>query len=145
MRENSSQFDRKFLIITKGTICANCQKNCLDKIIFHHIVPIVLGGNDILTNIIPLCDNCHNLIHYNNTKNNNISHSDLIKEGIKKRKEKGLSTGRPHITKKDIPQKFFDYYKKICNNEITITQASKEIPMSRTTIYKYIKLIEQEK
>lgn len=142
MRTFSSQFNRQFLIAQKGTLCANCGTECNNEIVFHHIVPIVLGGNDILTNIAPLCNDCHNLIHHGSHNNQILSHSDLIKAGIAKRKAQGLSVGRHTMTKKDIPQSFLDYYPKIKNNDITITQTARELNISRTTIYKYISLIE---
>ena len=74
-----------------------------------------------------------------------MSHSDLIKAGIEKAKKQGIHTGRKALTKNDIPNIFKEkYYPMIKKREITITQASKEIPLSRTSIYKYIKILEEE-
>jgi predicted HNH restriction endonuclease len=52
---------------------------------------LVKGGNDILTNIVPVCVNCHNLIHSSHLATN---HSTLIKEGLQKRKAEDKPIGR---------------------------------------------------
>lgn len=43
-REKTSVISRKKLLEEKGTICINCQQNKQNEIIFHHVVPISLGG-----------------------------------------------------------------------------------------------------
>ena len=30
---------------------------------WHHILPVALGGKDIITNMVPVCDACHKAIH----------------------------------------------------------------------------------
>ena len=44
-----------------GKICCNCGTN--ENIEYHHIVPLSLGGNDVITNIVPLCHQCHKAAH----------------------------------------------------------------------------------
>ena len=45
-----------------GNKCCNCGT---DKAIeYHHIVPIVFGGNDISSNMVAICHSCHRAIHY---------------------------------------------------------------------------------
>lgn len=61
-RINTDVMKRK--LIRKGidvSKCANCGSNL--EIRLHHIIPLSLGGNDVPTNIVPLCDECHSLIH----------------------------------------------------------------------------------
>lgn len=36
-----------------GTVCCNC--GATEDIEYHHIVPLLLGGNDVKSNIVPLC------------------------------------------------------------------------------------------
>ncbi|MCM1222896.1 MAG: HNH endonuclease [Lachnospiraceae bacterium] len=60
LESNRPSFKRK-LIQTLGTICANCGSKI--NIEYHHIVPITVGGTNRLTNFVPLCHNCHELIH----------------------------------------------------------------------------------
>lgn len=47
--------------INKPKICSACGKN--KNLELHHIVPIVLGGNDDYYNLIYLCNRCHKSIH----------------------------------------------------------------------------------
>ncbi len=144
MSRKSSQINRTILIDQLGTKCCNCGKECHDLIIYHHIVPISLGGKDIITNIVPICTECHNILHHGISEDNHISHSELIKAAIKKQKESGTYTGgRKKTTLEDIPDQFFDYLNKIKNNEITKTEAARKLNCSRSTIYKYLQILEK--
>lgn len=40
--------------------CSNCDNAAT---CYHHIVPKALGGTDRPTNLAPLCDACHGLVH----------------------------------------------------------------------------------
>lgn len=51
-----------------GNNCCNCGET--DHIEYHHIVPLALGGNDIESNIVPLCHVCHMAAHHGR----NINH-----------------------------------------------------------------------
>ena len=44
-----------------GNTCCNCQSD--KNIEYHHIVPLALGGADIVSNIVPLCHQCHKTAH----------------------------------------------------------------------------------
>lgn len=44
-----------------GPRCINCGTE--EEIEYHHVVPLLLGGNDILENIVPLCHRCHKTAH----------------------------------------------------------------------------------
>lgn len=134
---------RKKLIEEKGTICCNCQNDAKNEITFHHIIPVAIGGTDNFTNIVPLCTECHKKLHNILGKNEIISHSELIKNGMKKAKENGIVIGRKKFCKENIPTIFVDkYYPLICEKKITIVKVAKEMKKSRTTIYKYISYLE---
>ena len=62
--------------------CINCGKEATQ---LHHVVPQVLGGNNV-DNCVWLCDECHGKIHNIEFTNNQLSHSDLTKLGIEKAK-----------------------------------------------------------
>lgn len=47
-----------------GSICCNCEKECGREIEYHHIVPLERGGKDIISNLAPVCYDCHSLIHF---------------------------------------------------------------------------------
>ena len=53
-------FKRK-VIEENGACCANC--GSAEAIEYHHIVPVLLGGTNRITNIIPLCHRCHEAAH----------------------------------------------------------------------------------
>jgi hypothetical protein len=134
--------------------CVNCGQVATQE---HHIVPIVLGGRDIPSNRAPLCDECHGLIHGITFGAGHVSHSELIKRGIARKREAikngetyvGRSRrktadflGRPRLTLKDIPEEIIVAY---TNKEFkTITALAKHFSKSRTAIYRYIKIIEKE-
>ena len=47
--------------LSLGTVCYNCGKECGTHIEYHHIVPLEYGGRDVITNIVPLCSECHSM------------------------------------------------------------------------------------
>ena len=59
------QFRNK-MIKHLGVTCASCGET--KEIEYHHIVPIVNGGKNNLSNIVPLCHVCHQKAHDKNYK-----------------------------------------------------------------------------
>ena len=149
MREQSTKFNYELLKQLKGTICCNCRKECENEIIFHHIVPLGYGGNDVVTNIVPLCSNCHNKIHTITDNNGRISHSKLTKIGLERARAEGKQIGQKKGSKlnikKKLPAKKIIYKNSIyflgnLNNE----QCRKLAHLANNTFYKYKKEMEQE-
>ena len=139
-----SNSERENLIATKGAVCCNCYSYEGNNIIFHHIVPLSLGGTNNIANIVPLCEKCHNLIHHQCHNNGQYTHSDLIKAGMQRARENGKVIGRKTLTIEMIPDDFKKiHYPKIKNKETTVSELSRQLGMSRTTIYKYIGMIEK--
>lgn len=68
--------------------------------------------------------------------------SQRVKSGMKNAKAKGKVLGRPQTTADDIPSVFMKHYPKYEAEEINVTEFARLCSMSRTTIYKYLKLIE---
>lgn len=66
-----------------------------------------------------------------------------IKSGMQNAKAKGKHIGRKEVNKDDIPSMFIRYYQQYKNKEISVTELAKLCDMSRTTVYKYIKIIEK--
>ena len=58
---------KKDVVDKLGTVCACC--GSADGIEYHHIVPLFLGGTNKLSNIVPLCSQCHKAAHYGQHKN----------------------------------------------------------------------------
>ena len=70
--------------------------------------------------------------------------SQRVKSGMANAKAKGKVLGRPQTTADDIPQIFLKHYPKYEAEEINVTEFARLCSMSRTTIYKYLKLIENK-
>lgn len=125
-----TKIPRKILLEEKGTICCNCQQNVNNNIQYHHVVPTVLGGLDVLSNIYPLCPSCHSLTHNKKQVPNNFS--DLVKAGIEKSKKEGRVGGRP---KKE--QQTTMALQLVQEQGYSVTKACKETNISRKTYYNY--------
>lgn len=67
-----------------------------------------------------------------------------VKSGMENAKAKGATIGRPKTTEENIPAVFMKYYPKYIKKEMNISEMSRLCQMSRTTIYKYIKILEQQ-
>lgn len=67
--------------------------------------------------------------------------SQRVKSGMENAKAKGKVIGRPKTTSENLPSKFLKYYPSYANKSINISEFSRLCNMSRTTIYKYIKLL----
>lgn len=149
MREKSTKFNYELLKQLKGTICCNCQKEFNDEIIFHHVIPLSYGGHDVITNIVPLCSDCHDKIHTITDKQGRVSHSALVKAGIERRRAEGKhiggKVGATLNIKKKLPAKKIIYKNSISflgnlNNE----ECRKLANIARNTFYKYKKEMEEE-
>lgn len=71
--------------------CCNCGSS--ENLQYHHIVPVICGGNDVPSNVAVLCGDCHSKVHYG--KGGVINHSDAVKKGQQKaRLERGSKPGR---------------------------------------------------
>ena len=67
--------------------------------------------------------------------------SERVKSGMANAREKGSQIGRPETTADKIPSVFMKYYPKYRKGEMNVTELSRLCEMSRTTVYKYIKLL----
>ena len=68
--------------------------------------------------------------------------SQRVKSGLENAKAKGKKIGRPVIDATNLPDKFLKHYPQYKSGDISITEFANMIKCSRTTIYKYISLIE---
>ncbi len=95
----------------------------------HHLIPIVVGGDNRKNNLIPLCLKCHGLIH-NKHFDNNWKEAQRI--GIEKAKKEGKYKGSK---KKTINKDIFMYLKeKYLNQKITKTEFARQLNVSRPTL-----------
>lgn len=70
---------------------------------------------------------------------------EAVREGLASSKERGIIGGRPRTTIDNIPESFYKYYAMYKNNKITKVEFSKISGLSRSSIYKYINIIENKK
>lgn len=134
-------------------LCVNCGAPATCE---HHIVPIALGGNDIPSNKVPLCDKCHGAIHSVSFGEGCLSHGELIRRGLQKKKDaisrgevyrarsgriSSRLGGRPPLTVSNIPSCFVECYNN--HDYKNISDLAKKCGMSRTTVYKYIEVLTQ--
>lgn len=89
--------------------CCNCGSK--EGVSLHHVVPIKMGGQDVLTNLVPLCRNCHITIH----------HGVNVKTDIKR----GVTWGGRPFARKD--------------GLLSVTEVSKMLSLSTRTIQSAIK------
>lgn len=127
-------FSLSFLREYKGTICCNCGESNPEKIQYHHIVPLSLGGKDILSNIVAICEKCHSKIH-SITYNGAMSHSELTKQGLEAARKKGRVGGRP-ATDKD---KLATAAKLYSANEMSVKAICETVGVSKSVLYTYVK------
>lgn len=67
--------------------------------------------------------------------------SARVKSGMENAKAKGKQIGRPKTTTQDIPSIFYKHYPLYKEGKIKIAEFSRLCNMSRTTIYKYLKML----
>lgn len=65
-----------------------------------------------------------------------------VRSGMANAKAKGKKIGRPQTTKDSIPAVFLRHYPAYKSGQLNITELSRVCDLSRTTIYKYISLLE---
>ena len=65
-----------------------------------------------------------------------------VRSGIANAAAKGSRIGRPHTTKDNIPAIFLRHYPSYKSGHLNISELSSVCDLSRTTIYKYLSLLE---
>lgn len=67
-----------------------------------------------------------------------------IKSGMENARAKGKHIGRYKTTVEDIPASFFRYYPKFSNGGINLSEFARLTGLSRNSVYKYLRIIEQQ-
>lgn len=71
--------------------------------------------------------------------------SERVKSGMAHAKEQGKHIGRPSLKAEDVPKTFKLLYPLYLDKKINVTEMSKSLKISRSTVYRYIKALENEK
>lgn len=70
--------------------------------------------------------------------------SSRIKSGMENAKAKGSKIGRPERTIDNLPVNFLKYYPMLQNGSINISELARLSGLGRTSIYRYLKVIEKK-
>ena len=65
-----------------------------------------------------------------------------VRSGVANARAKGVRIGRPQATVDDIPANFLRHYPAYKNGGLNVSELARVCDMSRTTVYKYISLLE---
>ena len=65
-----------------------------------------------------------------------------VRSGMENARAKGARIGRPQATADDIPAVFLRHYPAYKNGQLNISELARVCDISRTTVYKYIGLLE---
>lgn len=65
-----------------------------------------------------------------------------IRSGMENARAKGAQIGHPPVTKESIPSEFYKYYQMFRQDAINVSELARLCKMSRTTVYKYMKIVE---
>ena len=68
-----------------------------------------------------------------------------VKSVMANAKAKGVKIGRPQLTADNIPANFYRHYHAYKSGQLNLSEFARVCDLSRTTIYKYISLLEQIK
>ena len=58
------------------------------------------------------------------------------------KRAKGRQIGRPQVSKEDIPAAFLRHYPAYKSKQLNVSELARVCDISRTTVYKYIGLLE---
>ena len=65
-----------------------------------------------------------------------------VRSGMENARAKGRQIGRPQVSKEDIPPIFLRHYPAYKNKQLNVSELARVCDISRTTVYKYIGLLE---
>ena len=68
---------------------------------------------------------------------------ERVKSGMANAKAKGVRVGRPPLSKEEIPQVFYRHYPAYKSGQLNVSEFARVCDLSRTTVYKYIEVIER--
>ena len=66
-----------------------------------------------------------------------------VRSGMENARAKGRQIGRPQVSKEDIPASFLRHYPAYKSKQLNVSELSRVCHISRTTVYKYIGLLER--
>lgn len=70
---------------------------------------------------------------------------ERVRSGMANAKAKGAKIGRPQTKEENIPQAFYRHYPSYKSGNLNLSELARVCDLSRTTVYKYIKMVENWK
>lgn len=67
---------------------------------------------------------------------------ERVRSGMANAKAKGKQIGRPQVSRDDIPATFLRHYPSYKNGHLNLSELARVCDISRTTVYKYISLLD---
>lgn len=67
---------------------------------------------------------------------------ERVRSGMRNAATKGTRIGRPATTEADIPASFLRHYPAYKNGNLNLSELARVCDLSRTTVYKYLSLLE---
>lgn len=124
--------NRNTLLTLKGaTQCQNCANKGTQ---LHHIVPLVVGGTNNISNLALLCDECHGKVH------GKTFNTELQRIGIERAKAEGKYKGRPQKYTVDCPQ--IKQAVEMYLEGQAVTSICSTLKISKRTFYRRIRELE---
>ncbi len=68
---------------------------------------------------------------------------ERVRSGMANAKAKGAKIGRPQTKEENIPQAFYRHYPSYKSGNLNLSELARVCDLSRTTVYKYIKMVEK--
>ena len=68
---------------------------------------------------------------------------ERVRSGVQNAKAKGVKLGRPQTTAEQIPQIFYRHYPSFKSGSLNLSEFARVCGLSRTTVYKYVGLLEK--
>lgn len=65
-----------------------------------------------------------------------------VRSGMANAKAKGAKIGRPQVTAEEVPAVFYRHYPSFKNGYLNVSELARVCGLSRTTVYKYLSLLE---
>ena len=113
--------------------CINSGKEAKEQ---HHVIPLALGGEDIPSNKVWLCSECHAKIHGRNIERRGTHWKELQRAGIERAKAEGKYIGRKPL---DInEEEFRKDYAEVLEGKTTLVALSKKYNCAVNTLYRRI-------
>ena len=66
-----------------------------------------------------------------------------VRSGVANARAKGRQIGRPQVTAQDLPSGFLRHYHAYKKGQLNVSELARVCDLSRTTVYKYIELLER--